>query len=224
MVDTALCGQCGARNAVEADWCGQCFASMGEVPAAGSKLSTSDEVSATPTEPGTSEIAVDSSLKSVEGDAPLVPGTGNWVCTACDRSNPLEAQECSACGTSIFAAFGAADEEKLEVDPQRALLRSVIFPGLGHALAGQGLLGAAIGGVTLMALGFGITLAATQVGSYGWPLILLAGGIWVAAALDSFRIASGAEDALLLRPRVVTALVGLVVVVVIMAALTEGRS
>ncbi len=77
----------------------------------------------------------------------------------------------------------------------------------------------------MLAVGFGIAMAATGAGRFGFPLILLAVAVWVAAALDAFRIAGGEPDSILLRPRVVTALVGLVVVVVILAALTtQGRA
>jgi hypothetical protein len=163
-----------------------------------------------------------------EGEKPepaAIPESGTWVCSVCEVTNPLEVEECPACGTSIFRSFGAEVEEQVRVDPQKALLRSVVFPGLGHAYAKQGLLGSAIGGLVLMSLGFGVGLVATGVGSFGWPLILLTIAVWVAAAFDAFRIASGqAMDSVLLRPRVVTALVGMVMVVVILAAFLRGRT
>ena len=80
------------------------------------------------------------------------------------------------------------------------------------------MLGAAIGGLTVMALGFGIALATTNAARFGLPLLLLALGLWIVAALDAFRIAGGEMDAIQLRPRVVTTLVGLVVIMVIVAA------
>jgi hypothetical protein len=109
----------------------------------------------------------------------------------------------------------------VDVEPQAALTRSLIFPGLGHALVRQGLLGSAIAGLTLMALGFGIAMAASGVARFGWPLIILAGAVWVVAAVDAYRIAGEqATDGILLKPRFITALAGLVVVLVILAALT----
>jgi hypothetical protein len=116
-------------------------------------------------------------------------------------------------------------EEKVMVDPQQALFRSVMFPGLGHAYAKQGLLGSAIGGLALMSLGFGIGLVATGVGSFGWPLLAQALGVWIAAAFDAYRIADGQElKSLLLKPRVITALVGSVMVTVILAATLRGQT
>ena len=76
----------------------------------------------------------------------------------------------------------------------------------------------------MMALGFGVALLVTGVVTFGLPLVLVAIGVWIAAALDAVRIAAGQTgDGLLLKPRVVTALVGLVLVVMILAAMsTQG--
>lgn len=223
MADTVICGQCGARNSTGIEWCGQCFAALAGEAGPGPATPTTDEPAAAADTP-VSGPAVEVPTRIADAEAPPVAKPGTWVCTVCDTANPLDDQQCSACGTSIFTVFGAEEEEQKEVDPQRALLRSIMFPGLGHAIAGQGLLGSAIGGLTLMALGFGIALAATQAGSFGWPLLLLALGIWVAAAFDAFRIASGGTDIIFLRPRVVTALVGLVMSVVVLAAFLRGRA
>lgn len=223
MADPVVCSYCGARNPAEAEWCGQCFSSLGINAATrpdGSDDSIRERVdlpeSAVPVRPPTPTDG------EAEPSSPRRTKARVWVCSVCETPNPLDAQHCAACGTSIFASFGAEDEEHIDVDPQRALLRSVLFPGLGHAYAQQGLLGSAVGGLTVMALGFGGALVATGVGRFGWPLILLAIAIWVAAALDAFRLAEGQTDSLLLRPRVLTALVGLVMVVVILAGFLRG--
>jgi len=224
MADTVICSQCGARNSAGIEWCGQCFAALAGEAGPWPDAPMANEPIAAPADIGVTGATVEAPARATDIEEPSVTKTGAWVCTVCDTANPLEDQQCSACGTSIFTVFGAEDEEKTEVDPQRALLRSIMFPGLGHAIAGQGLLGSAIGGLALMALGFGIALAATQAGSFGWPLLLLALGIWVAAAFDAFRIASGEADVVFLRPRVVTALVGLVMSVVVLAAILRGRA
>ena len=225
MVAPVSCSQCGARNPAEAEWCGQCFASLQEQNVVGDELPFNDE----PAEDVTSApegAPAPSPAEAATGrpEAASEPKTSTWVCSVCETANALEVEHCSACGTSIFRAFGAEVEEDINVDPQQALLRSVMFPGLGHAHAKQGLLGSAIGGLTLMSLGFGIGLAATGLGSFGWPLLLGALGVWVAAAFDAYRIAGGQETStLLLKPRVITALVGSVVVTVILAATLRGN-
>jgi len=214
MAEPVFCSQCGARNPAAAAWCGQCFASL------------SDET-AEETETPTAVIEAPAPASRAEGAEPSTASgqkSGTWVCSVCEISNPLAVEECSACGTSIFRSFGAAVEEQVMVDPQRALLRSVMFPGLGHAYAKQGLLGSAIGGLALMSLGFGIGLVASGVGSFGWPLLLQTVGVWAAAAFDAYRIAGGqATNTMLLKPRVITALVGSAMVTVILAATLNGR-
>jgi ribosomal protein L40E len=227
MADLVVCSQCGARNPAEIEWCGQCFASLADAAGNEPDVPTIDYPNETLNEdqPGVllTEIPPPADAEQ-QTQASTEPTPSSWVCPVCETPNPLEAQECSACGTSIYTAFGATDDEKVQVDPQQALFRSVMFPGLGHAYAKQGLLGSAIGGLTLMALGFGIALVAIGVGTFGWPLVLLALGIWVAAAFDAFRIASGQSGGLLLRPRIITALVGSVMIEVILAALLRGRT
>jgi ribosomal protein L40E len=212
MTEPIVCNECGARNPSGADWCGQCFASL-------SNGDTTADVTAT------EDVApAEEQVEEAVGEVESTEGEAVWVCSMCETSNPLEAQQCSACGTSIYTSFGAADEARRDVDPQKVLLRSILFPGLGHTFAGQSLLGAAIVGLALMALGFGIALVVTGVRGFGVPLVVLGIGIWIVAALDAVRIAAGDQDSLLLRPRVVTALVGLVLVMVIAAALTAQGS
>ncbi len=225
MAGPVVCSQCGARNPAESEWCGQCFASLGGGPDGESEVSEGSDPIEEQDGPEVLSVAADP-VQAIPGadepDGTTGVRSGTWVCSACGTPNPLTDEQCSACGTSIFTAFGAVDEDRVEVDPRSALFRSLLVPGLGHAHAGQGLLGAAIGGLTMMSLGFGIALVVVGVGSFGWPLILLAIGVWAAAAVDAFRLADGqAADAMLLRPRVVTALVGLVVVLVILAAVTS---
>ena len=216
-----MCSECGARNPAEVAWCGQCFASL----AADDQPPQGQSAPAQSTEDGVSHaVAVETDETMPTGEAGSTGEGAGWVCTMCETFNPLEAQQCAACGTSIYKSFGAEDDERPDADPQKALMRSIMFPGLGHTYAGQGLLGAALVGLTLMALGFGIALVASGRIGLGWPLILLAIVIWVAAALDSVRIARGDTEGMVLRPRVVTALVGIVMAVLIIGALTAQGS
>lgn len=213
MADPVVCSQCGARNPAAAEWCGQCFASLGDETV--EPMETPTAVIEAP--------APRSSVEAAESSTASGQKSGTWVCSVCEIANPLTVEQCSACGTSIFRAFGAAVEEQIMVDPQRALLRSVMFPGLGHAYAKQGLLGSAIGGLTLMSVGFGIGLVASGLGSFGWPLLLEALAVWAAAAFDAYRIAGGQMvNTMLLRPRVISALVGSVMITVILAAVLKG--
>lgn len=224
MADPVVCSQCGARNSAAAAWCGQCYAPLGDqIEDAAASDPAADPVAPPNSAPET-VAAPASPTVGEKPDGGATPRSDTWVCSVCEVANSLAVEECAACGTSIFRSFGAVEEERVMVDPQQALFRSVMFPGLGHAYAKQGLLGSAIGGLALMSLGFGIGLVATGVGSFGWPLLLEAVGVWVAAAFDAYRLGEGQEvKNLLLRPRVITALVGSVIVTVILAATLRGQ-
>lgn len=224
MVAPVVCSQCGARNPAEAEWCGQCYASLHEQIDSGDQRPPAEELADNPPI-AAEEVPAPASAEVATGRPEGAPGpkSKTWQCAVCETPNPLEVEHCSACGSSIYRAFGAEVEEDVRVDPQQALLRSAIFPGLGHAYAKQGLLGSAIGGLTLMSLGFGIGLVASGVGNFGWPLLFESLGVWVAAAYDAYRLAGGQEpNTLLLKPRVITALVGSVMVSVILAATLRG--
>lgn len=228
MAEPVVCSQCGARNPPSAVWCGQCFAPLGDQVDETEVLATAGDLVEPPTA-ALEDVVTPPSPDAVpadghpEGTAP--PRSDIWVCSVCEVTNPLAVEACAACGTSIFRSFGAVVEERVLVDPQQALFRSVMFPGLGHVYAKQSLLGSAISGLALMSLGFGIGLVATGVGSFGWPLLLQALGVWVAAAFDAYRIAEGQEmKSLLLKPRVITALVGSAMVTMILAVTLRGQA
>lgn len=212
MADPVICSQCGARNPEYADWCSQCYARLDEEPVINQPV----EVHAGNAEGGAGEA---------EEEPPPPEGDRQWTCKVCDTRNPLEESVCSACGTSIFDSFGGGTEETVRVDPREAMLRSLLFPGLGHARVGQSLLGVAIGGLTIMALVFGLALVLSGETVYGAVVLLVATGVWVVAALDVIRFASAAADTVWLKPRVVTALVGVVTIAVILAAVgVQGES
>lgn len=218
MADPVTCSQCGARNPADADWCSQCYTRLDEEPE-------------TPTEPPeppapfSDAVQLESGATDVAEQPSPPEGDRRWACKVCDTQNPLEESVCSACGTSIFESFGGAAEETAKADPREAMLRSVLFPGLGHARVGQSLLGVAIGGLTVMALIFGLSLVLSGETTYGAVVLLIAVGVWVVAALDTIRFATGATDSVWLKPRVVTALVGAVTIAVILAAVgVQGES
>ncbi len=150
------------------------------------------------------------------------PGVGDartWTCRVCDTANPVEASACSACHTSIFDVFGGGDAQAV-ITPGAAVAWSLLVPGWGHARAGQGLLGAAIGGVVVLSAVFGAALWQTGMSGFGIALVLAAVGVYLVAALDAFRWASGQAEETLLRPAVVKTVTAVVLVVVIVAAAT----
>ena len=82
------CHECGAMNAPDVEWCGQCYVSF---------VAVANVAGATPernSEPSWPERR-----------------PGQWTCLACETSNEVEAVECRACGTSIFSAIAPTDAE-----------------------------------------------------------------------------------------------------------------
>ena len=120
-----------------------------------------------------------------------------WDCPACDTRNPIESPLCSACGTP-FPQVLQEPEEEIQVDPGRAAMFSLIFPGAGHFLAGRKGEGIARGVVFTFALLTGlVSLGAVTRGSGGIYLMLMvlalgsAAGLYVVSTVDAGRAASG---------------------------------
>ncbi len=140
-----------------------------------------------------------------------------WLCRVCETANPLTESTCSACGASIYQSFGAEREEGPTVAPAAALRLALLLPGLGHAKAGQGLLGMMLGVVMALSLIFGISLVALGRAPLGWLLILIAVGVYLVGAMDAYRWAQGRPDEVLLRPRVLVIVFGFVFAVLLVA-------
>ena len=148
-----------------------------------------------------------------------------WTCKWCEARNPLAAQRCSVCG----AGFGEIlKEEKLHVarDPGTVALLSLFFPGAGHAymgLWGQGVARAVISIWALLVCFF----AGVQ-GGEGMLLAIVFGvvafALWVIAAHDAFREASGSPALTLIKNShflyLVLGLLGLQISIVFIAALS----
>ena len=63
-------------------------------------------------------------------------GTLAWTCPACETRNPIEANECSVCGTP-FGRLLAEPTTAPEIEPQTAAVWSMLWPGLGHWKLGR---------------------------------------------------------------------------------------
>jgi hypothetical protein len=200
-----VCPRCGARNAPNLEWCGQCFERFSE---------------GEPLFPGPIGEMPGEPAARVPPGPPLREGASvgsaepEWECRLCGRRNPIEANECPACGTPIVAALGAAPSSHAEVEPSTAAGWSLVFPGLGHGKAGQGVLGLAIGLLAATALVFAVVVGLAAGGRAAGPLLLvLVLGIWLVAALDAYHWAQGRPDEVLLRPRVVSVLAGVALLI-----------
>lgn len=167
------CPNCSALVSADADWCGQCFASL--------RAPAPDPVPAATTP----VVAPD----RTEG------GSLTWPCPTCGTPNAIELDVCSVCGTS-FAQLLREPAAGPTVSPRDAFLWSLTFPGVGHAKAGRAPDGIARG--TLFVLTFGLALVIVVSGVSTAPVfgvvVLLLGSalvIYLGSAAEAYRLAAG---------------------------------
>jgi ribosomal protein L40E len=207
MGDEARCRSCGALLAPEATWCGQCYAPV-----------TEPEPDLPPPPQATTAAP-----------APAAGATPFWPCIVCEARNPIEVDVCGTCGTP-FAQMMRDEPARREVDPREAVRRSLLFPGLGHRLAGypaEGFARAALFVVSAgMAVLVGIAGASSGVATLMfWLFVASAVAAYAGSAVEAGRIARG--EPLLVAGRVlmwvVTGEVLLAVVVLAISVVSATR-
>jgi hypothetical protein len=156
------CPNCGALVSEDAEWCGQCFATLREPEA---------EPEPTPAEPPRPATSAERAVRE----------RAFWPCTVCGAENPIALDVCATCGTPFATVMRGVDRSA--VDPRLARSRSLLFPGAGHAVLGYTVDGFARGAVFALSLGVAIFLAVT-VGDR--PLMMVAIGILVASAIGVY--------------------------------------
>jgi hypothetical protein len=127
----------------DAEWCGQCFTSLREPEP--------------PPVPAPTASATEAAEAAPPADAPeaatprsQAPIGAFWPCPVCGTRNPIVLEACEVCGTP-FAAVMRGDTRR-DADPDAAFRRSLLFPGLGHAMLGYPLDGFARGAVFALAV------------------------------------------------------------------------
>jgi ribosomal protein L40E len=192
--DDRRCPSCGALVAPDAPWCGQCFASLLEP-----EPQLEPEPEREP-EPEPEPKPEDDSDRTATETAPPderrdQPGEAFWPCTVCGEQNPIVAEVCRTCGTP-FAVVMRGPGERPTMNPTDAMVRSLLFPGLGHAALGYGLDGFARG--ALFAVSFGTALLVAMLGLQTaatllsfLALLATAIGVYVLSALEARRVAEG---------------------------------
>ena len=166
MSEERRCPNCGALVSEDAEWCGQCFASLREEP----------EPESVPVEPPPAVLPpVATPADATSGEAPF------WPCTVCGAQNPIALDVCATCGTPFATVMRGVSRSS--VDPQLARTRSLLFPGAGHAALGYTLDGFARGAVFTLSLVVAIFLAVTVPHR---PVMLLAIGLLVASAIGVY--------------------------------------
>jgi hypothetical protein len=168
------CPTCGAVVAADADWCWRCFSSLRAEPAADTP----------PAEP-----------RTARAHAPTPTRDPFWPCSVCGAENPIDLDVCAVCGTP-FAQVMRTDADRPTIDPRDAVIRSLIFPGLGHRAVGRPVDGLARGVLFAVTFGLGVLLALAAAGSGAlvgaFVLFIVAGiGVYAMSAVEAHRLASG---------------------------------
>lgn len=119
-----------------------------------------------------------------------------WACPTCHRENPIEAMSCEVCGTP-FGTLLKEPEVAPRSDPGRAMAYSLLFPGLGHVVAGRAADGVARAVIFAYAAATAIIILVMTGGGPGPFLSLLvasalvAVSLYVVSAMDAARVARG---------------------------------
>jgi predicted RNA-binding Zn-ribbon protein involved in translation (DUF1610 family) len=195
------CPNCGGLVGRDAAWCGQCLHRLDRADDAGS-------VGGVKAPPLSSPPEAEKHLPAPEirpGSSAVGGGRGFgiraqgvvWTCPTCGTANDLEVASCQACGTPFGTLFREA-APRTEVKPERAIRLSLLFPGLGHVVAGSVAEGVARAVVFAYALATGVSVLVARSGlGLGpfLPLMLLgfasAGILYVVTAMDAGRAARG---------------------------------
>jgi hypothetical protein len=148
-----------------------------------------------------------------------------WACKWCEARNPLAEQVCSVCGAGFGEIF---KEEKLRVarDPGTVALMSLFLPGAGHAY--MGLWGQAVARAVISLWALLVCFFSAVQGGRGLILAVVFGviafALWVIAAHDGYREASGTSTLALIKSNhflyLVLGLLGLQISMVFFVALT----
>ena len=187
------CPKCGALVTADADWCGQCYEPLrreADAPAAAATASTATGTRRTgpiPTPGG--------------GVVELGEDAASWTCPVCEEVNPIAASICVVCGTPFARLFAEPEERGPTMDPERAAVWSLVFPGLGHWKLGHR--ADAIARFVLFGWTFGTlcVLIVSRLGKGGMGptfalFVLFASSsalVYALSVLDAYRLAKGEE-------------------------------
>jgi hypothetical protein len=213
-VEEIRCPNCHALVSADAEWCGQCFASLRVLePDLGDRPGPAIAPAGGPATPGAGANA---------------PAT--WPCPTGGADNPIELDVCAVCGTS-FAQLLRQEEERPTVSPRDAFLWSLTFPGVGHAKVGRAPDGIARG--TLFVLTFGLAIVIVLSGVSTAPvfavvalLLLTAVTLYLGSAAEAYRMADGGGPFLSARALLwaTVALIMVAVSLLAMSVITVNRS
>lgn len=197
------CDACGAANPERAGWCGQCYATFPEPPAAATAVPAT--AARTETVAG-SDPAVgadpaggsDHHLGAPRGGFRATGGIVEWACGTCQTWNGINDSACTVCGSRLADRDGVAATAPADGNWARALALSAMAPGAGHLLVRRQGSGVArlllftvwlAGGALVASAGTGAVLAAA-------PLLLGAVAVWAGSLWDLTRLRAGEPELL----------------------------
>ncbi|HSJ51441.1 MAG TPA: Ran-binding zinc finger domain-containing protein [Actinomycetota bacterium] len=228
------CPSCGGLAALDADWCGQCYAPLRREPEHQSEPSPAEPTDREgdgggPASPPRGRAVAVSTPGG--GSLEVADGTATWDCPLCDERNPLEAVVCSVCGTPFGRLFEQSSAGP-EIEPRSATRWSLVFPGLGHWKVGRR--ADAVARMVLFVWTFGTVLlilvsrSGRGIGSF-LPLLVLylcaAVAVYALSAVDAGRAASSRDPVVSSRAHswVSAALVLVSIVMATFVALPAAR-
>ncbi|MGH2659385.1 MAG: zinc finger Ran-binding domain-containing protein, partial [Actinomycetota bacterium] len=193
------CPTCGALVSADAEWCGQCYASL-RAPAA-EPVHHAPVAAATEGRVGPAteeEAGAKTPEPASAAPVPASEAEPAWPCPVCGNRNPIELNRCAVCGTSFARLFQDA-EPGPRVSPRGAAVWSLALPGLGHWKCGRALDAIVWMAISLWTVGTVVLMFLSRTGSSGLgptiPLLIVflvaIVVLWVTSALDAYRIASG---------------------------------
>jgi ribosomal protein L40E len=227
------CPRCRAGNPDLADWCGQCLMRFGApipapapppVPAGQPEVAAGvrgggDGAPPTPGRPP--DLARTVAVQLVPPGSAGIRKVGErleWTCRACDAVNPVDDMLCRRCGSSMLDLFRPA-APRAPRDGRVALALSLVC-GLGHWYAGAP--GQAVSRLLLWLWWLGTAAAFRSRPEAALTLVEVsfaaaALGLWVASALDAWRLAR--RERPLLRPRALAAVAAALILILVVGVL-----
>jgi hypothetical protein len=177
--DERRCPSCGSRVAADAEWCALCYARL----------------------PAPSIAQTRGGMATPGGGAlHVAEGKPAWTCAVCGETNPIDTAMCATCGTA-FARLFEQPAERPHVDPEKAAVWSLLWPGLGHWRAGYRADAIARGVLFAWTFGALTILLVSRFGKGGlgvtFPLFLLfassSAAVYAVSVFDAYRLAGGQD-------------------------------
>ncbi len=229
MSEPITCPSCRAANPAGATWCSLCFQRFGQVepkpdaPVENTGPARTDHDTPAPLAPPPPPPARPPAPATDEGEQLALieddeAPDQTWTCRFCETVVPVEEVECPVCQQTIYDSFGQKPPS-VELDPQTALRRSIL-PGGGHFALKQSIIASTILALTAISIGMGVYFLAKGVIRFGAALTFIGMTIWMLAAHDAYRVASGTPDEIFLRPRTLSIVTGVWFVIIVAAVVS----